>query len=57
MGTDAESSSCARHVSKELGIAKEDVICHVTLLVGIWAQVEARYAAEAAVCPKKWGGQ
>jgi len=31
-----------RHRFEELGIAKEDVICHVTLLGGIRAQVEAR---------------
>ena len=41
-------------VSKELGIAKEDVICHVTLLGGGFGRKsKPDYAAEAAVLSKK----
>jgi len=43
-------------VSKELGIAKEDVICHVTLLGGGFGRKsKPDYAAEAAVLSKKMG--
>jgi len=43
-------------VSKELGIAKEDVICHVTLLGGGFGRKsKPDYAAEAAVLSKKVG--
>jgi len=43
-------------VSKELGIAKEDVICHVTLLGGGFGRKsKPDYAAEAAVLSKKIG--
>jgi isoquinoline 1-oxidoreductase beta subunit len=43
-------------VSKELGIAKEDVICHVTLLGGGFGRKsKPDYAAEAAVLAKKVG--
>jgi isoquinoline 1-oxidoreductase beta subunit len=41
-------------VSKELGIAKEDVICHVTLLGGGFGRKsKPDYVAEAAVLSKK----
>jgi isoquinoline 1-oxidoreductase subunit beta len=43
-------------VSKELGIAKEDVICHVTLLGGGFGRKsKPDYVAEAAVLSKKIG--
>jgi isoquinoline 1-oxidoreductase beta subunit len=43
-------------VAKELGIAKEDVICHVTLLGGGFGRKsKPDYAAEAAVLSKKIG--
>jgi isoquinoline 1-oxidoreductase beta subunit len=43
-------------VSKELGIAKEDVICNVTLLGGGFGRKsKPDYAAEAAVLSKKMG--
>jgi isoquinoline 1-oxidoreductase beta subunit len=43
-------------VSKELGIAKEDVICHVTLLGGGFGRKsKPDYVAEAAVLAKKLG--
>ena len=43
-------------VSKELGIAKEDVICHVTLLGGGFGRKsKPDYVAEAAVLAKKVG--
>jgi isoquinoline 1-oxidoreductase subunit beta len=43
-------------VSKELGIAKEDVICHVTLLGGGFGRKsKPDYVAEAAVLSKKMG--
>jgi isoquinoline 1-oxidoreductase beta subunit len=43
-------------VSKELGIPKEDVICHVTLLGGGFGRKsKPDYAAEAAVLSKKVG--
>src|SRR6202162_876962 len=43
-------------VSKELGIAKEDVICHVTLLGGGFGRKsKPDYVAEAAVVSKKMG--
>jgi isoquinoline 1-oxidoreductase subunit beta len=43
-------------VSKELGIAKEDVICHVTLLGGGFGRKsKPDYVAEAAVLSKKVG--
>lgn len=43
-------------VSKELGIAKEDVICHVTLLGGAFGRKsKPDYIAEAAVLSKKLG--
>jgi len=43
-------------VSKELGIAKEDVICHVTLLGGGFGRKsKPDYIAEAAVLAKKLG--
>jgi isoquinoline 1-oxidoreductase beta subunit len=43
-------------VSKELGISKEDVICHVTLLGGGFGRKsKPDYAAEAAVLSKKMG--
>src|SRR6266404_2431350 len=43
-------------VSKELGIAKEDVICHVTLLGGgCGLKSKPDYVAEAAVLSKKMG--
>ena len=43
-------------VSKELGISKEDVICHVTLLGGGFGRKsKPDYAAEAAVLSKKVG--
>jgi isoquinoline 1-oxidoreductase beta subunit len=43
-------------VSKELGIAKEDVICHVTLLGGGFGRKsKPDYVAEAAVLSKKLG--
>jgi isoquinoline 1-oxidoreductase subunit beta len=43
-------------VSKELGIAKEDVICHVTLLGGGFGRKsKPDYVAEAAVLSKKTG--
>lgn len=43
-------------VSKELGIAKEDVICHVTLLGGGFGRKsKPDYIAEAAVLSKKLG--
>jgi len=43
-------------VSKELGIAKEDVICHVTLLGGGFGRKsKPDYCAEAAVLSKKVG--
>ena len=43
-------------VSKELGIAKEDVICHVTLLGGGFGRKsKPDYVAEAAVLSKKAG--
>jgi isoquinoline 1-oxidoreductase beta subunit len=41
-------------VSKQLGIAKEDVVCHVTLLGGGFGRKsKPDYAAEAAVLSKK----
>jgi isoquinoline 1-oxidoreductase beta subunit len=43
-------------ISKELGIAKEDVICHVTLLGGGFGRKsKPDYVAEAAVLSKKMG--
>jgi isoquinoline 1-oxidoreductase beta subunit len=43
-------------VAKELGIAKEDVICHVTLLGGGFGRKsKPDYVAEAAVLSKKLG--
>ena len=43
-------------VSKELGIAKEDVICHVTLLGGGFGRKsKPDYVAEAAVLSRKMG--
>src|SRR5437660_3444996 len=43
-------------VSKELGIGKEDVICHVTLLGGGFGRKsKPDYVAEAAVLSKKMG--
>jgi isoquinoline 1-oxidoreductase beta subunit len=43
-------------VSKELGIAKEDVICHVTLLGGGFGRKsKPDYCAEAAILSKKVG--
>jgi isoquinoline 1-oxidoreductase beta subunit len=43
-------------VSQELGIAKEDVICHVTLLGGGFGRKsKPDYCAEAAVLSKKMG--
>ena len=43
-------------VSKELGIAKEDVICHVTLLGGGFGRKsKPDYVAEAAVLSQKIG--
>jgi isoquinoline 1-oxidoreductase subunit beta len=43
-------------VSQELGIAKEDVICHVTLLGGGFGRKsKPDYVAEAAVLSKKLG--
>jgi isoquinoline 1-oxidoreductase beta subunit len=43
-------------VSKELGIAKEDVICHLTLLGGGFGRKsKPDYVAEAAVLSKKMG--
>jgi isoquinoline 1-oxidoreductase subunit beta len=43
-------------VSKELGITKEDVICHVTLLGGGFGRKsKPDYVAEAAVLSKKMG--
>jgi isoquinoline 1-oxidoreductase beta subunit len=43
-------------VSRELGIAKEDVICHVTLLGGGFGRKsKPDYVAEAAVLSKKMG--
>ena len=43
-------------VSKELGIAKENVICHVTLLGGGFGRKsKPDYAAEAAILSKKLG--
>ncbi|HLI31037.1 MAG TPA: molybdopterin cofactor-binding domain-containing protein [Terriglobia bacterium] len=43
-------------VSKELGIQKEDVICHVTLLGGAFGRKsKPDYIAEAAVLSKKVG--
>jgi isoquinoline 1-oxidoreductase beta subunit len=43
-------------VSKELGIAKEDVICHVTLLGGGFGRKsKPDYVAEAAVLSKQMG--
>jgi len=43
-------------VSKELGIAKENVICHVTLLGGGFGRKsKPDYVAEAAVLSKKLG--
>jgi isoquinoline 1-oxidoreductase beta subunit len=43
-------------VSKELGISKEDVICHVTLLGGGFGRKsKPDYVAEAAVLSKKVG--
>src|SRR5262245_11864936 len=43
-------------VSKELGIAKQDVICHVTLLGGGFGRKsKPDYVAEAAVLSKKVG--
>ena len=43
-------------LSKELGIAKEDVICHVTLLGGAFGRKsKPDYIAEAAVLSKKLG--
>jgi isoquinoline 1-oxidoreductase beta subunit len=43
-------------VSKELGIAKEDVICHVTMLGGGFGRKsKPDYVAEAAVLSKKVG--
>ena len=43
-------------VSKELGIPKEDVICHVTLLGGGFGRKsKPDYVAEAAVLSKKMG--
>src|SRR6202171_3910418 len=43
-------------VSKELGIAKEDVICHVTLLGGGFGRKsKPDYVAEAAALSKKLG--
>jgi isoquinoline 1-oxidoreductase beta subunit len=43
-------------VAKELGIAKEDVICHVTLLGGGFGRKsKPDYVAEAAVLSKKTG--
>src|SRR6201987_3891872 len=43
-------------VAKELGIAKEDVICHVTLLGGGFGRKsKPDYVAEAAVLSKKVG--
>jgi isoquinoline 1-oxidoreductase beta subunit len=43
-------------VSKELGISKEDVICHVTLLGGGFGRKsKPDYVAEAAVLSKKMG--
>jgi isoquinoline 1-oxidoreductase beta subunit len=43
-------------VSKELGIAREDVICHVTLLGGGFGRKsKPDYVAEAAVLAKKVG--
>jgi len=43
-------------ISKELGIAKEDVICHVTLLGGGFGRKsKPDYVAEAAVLSKKVG--
>jgi isoquinoline 1-oxidoreductase subunit beta len=43
-------------VSKELGIPREDVICHVTLLGGGFGRKsKPDYAAEAAVLSKKTG--
>jgi isoquinoline 1-oxidoreductase beta subunit len=43
-------------VAKELGIAKEDVICHVTLLGGGFGRKsKPDYVAEAAVLSKKIG--
>jgi isoquinoline 1-oxidoreductase beta subunit len=43
-------------VAKELGIAKEDVICHVTLLGGGFGRKsKPDYVAEAAVLSKKMG--
>lgn len=43
-------------VSKELGIAKENVICHVTLLGGGFGRKsKPDYVAEAAVLSKKMG--
>jgi len=45
-------------VSKELGIGKEDVICHVTLLGGGFGRKsKPDYVAEAAVLSRKWAGQ
>jgi isoquinoline 1-oxidoreductase beta subunit len=43
-------------VSKELGVAKEDVVCHVTLLGGGFGRKsKPDYVAEAAVLSKKVG--
>src|SRR5260221_9232393 len=43
-------------VAKQLGIAKEDVICHVTLLGGAFGRKsKPDYVAEAAVLSKKLG--
>jgi len=63
VGSDAESSSVQDIVSKELGISKEDVICHVTLLGGGFGRKsKPDYVAEAAVLskrvgrPGKWSG-
>ena len=45
-------------VSKELGISKEDVICHVTLLGGGFGRKsKPDYVAKPQSCPKKWADQ
>mgnify|MGYP003693669873 CR=1 FL=1 len=45
-------------MSTELGIAKEDVICHVTLLGGGFGRKsKPDYVAEAAVLAKNLGGR
>ena len=56
MGSDAESASGAGHVATALGIKKEDVTCHVTLLGGGFGRKsKPDQVAEAAVLSKQLG--